>query len=273
MIFFFSGTGNTRWAATKLSRRLGEPLVDIAVEKEPRTYFLSPGERIGFCFPVHGWQPPAIVRRFVKTMSLADSEGGVGHIGGRHYCFVACTCGDEIGETMAIFTRDLATRGLLVDFAFSLIMPEAYVCLPFMHTDPPAKEQAKKMRAKIDLEEFAGMILAGQRGKEYTTKGAAPWLFSYVIGKYFNSRMVTDSKFRVDADKCLHCGRCEKSCPTGNLKMVHDHSVAILPSWSHDGSCTCCLACYHHCPAHAINYGRITRNRGQYYFERSGEPL
>ncbi|MCI7256823.1 MAG: ferredoxin, partial [Prevotella sp.] len=28
----------------------------------------------------------------------------------------------------------------------------------------------------------------------------------------------------------------------------------------------CCLSCYHHCPHHAINYGNITKKRGQYFF-------
>ena len=28
--------------------------------------------------------------------------------------------------------------------------------------------------------------------------------------------------------------------------------------------------CYHHCPVHAINYGKITRQRGQYFFKKKG---
>jgi len=75
--------------------------------------------------------------------------------------------------------------------------------------------------------------------------------------------MITDRKFTVDADVCIACGRCQQVCPTGDLQLDDQGR----PSWSHDGSCTCCLACYHHCPRHAINYGSITRRRGQYYFK------
>ena len=78
--------------------------------------------------------------------------------------------------------------------------------------------------------------------------------------------MITDKKFTVDADKCVHCTTCAKVCPTNNIAL-NNHQ---LPEWKHNGSCTCCLACYHHCPVHAINYGKITRQRGQYFFKKKG---
>ena len=61
MIFYFSGTGNTRWAAETISRKTGEELMFIPEElKGECRYTLAEGERIGFCFPVHGWQPPRL---------------------------------------------------------------------------------------------------------------------------------------------------------------------------------------------------------------------
>ena len=48
--------------------------------------------------------------------------------------------------------------------------------------------------------------------------------------------------------------------------MTDNGDGASTPEWQHNGRCTCCLSCYHHCPRHAINYGSITRRRGQYYF-------
>lgn len=253
MIFYFSGTGNTRWAAKEVAAQLDDRLVNICDAGESE-YVLAKDERIGFCFPVHGWQPPRIFRKFIERLTLKSDEGS-------HYCFAVFTCGDSIGETIKILNGDLAKKGIHVDFACSLTMPETYVCLPFMYTDTPEREETKKKIAAHDLSVYTEMIRNRESGF-HIVKGATPRLYSYVIGAYFNARMITDKKFTVDKDICIHCRKCEKTCPTNNIVMTDD-----LPTWKHDGSCTCCLACYHHCPKHAINYGNITRKRGQYYFK------
>ena len=257
MIFYFSGTGNTKWAAEALAKETGERLFFIPQEmKGDCNYNLKKGERIGFCFPVHGWQPPHIVRAFIKRMTIT-----------RHtetpfpYCFALVTCGDSIGKTMEILNHDLVSKQLTAVSVFSLIMPESYVCLPFMYTDTPEKESRKIANATDELKRYATMIVNRQANESHTTKGATPWLFSHVLGAYFNSKMITDKKFFVNTEACLRCGICQKVCPTDNITLSDG-----MPAWLHNDSCTCCLACYHHCPQHAINYGKRTKKRGQYYF-------
>lgn len=258
MIFYFSGTGNTRWAAESIARSTGERLLFIPEEIQGDCqYTLDNDERIGFCFPVHGWQPPGIVRRFISKLNIPNATG--------HYCFALCTCGDNIGETITILNKDLGKRGLHADSAFSLIMPETYVCLPFMYTDTKEREKEKIEAAGKELEHIAPIIARRTRGVELLTKGATPRIYSYIIGGYFNKRMITDKPFRVDESKCIGCGACVKICPTNNITGAK----GVIPRWKHNGECTCCLACYHHCPRHAIDYGERTKKRGQYYFGRT----
>jgi NAD-dependent dihydropyrimidine dehydrogenase PreA subunit len=166
---------------------------------------------------------------------------------------------------MEMLDKDLRKKGLHLDSAFSLIMPESYVCLPFMYTDTPQREHEKISKASEDLDRYIEMIKEKKVDEVHTQRGLTPWTFSHVIGAYFNNYMITDKKFTVDTDLCIHCGKCEKVCPTGDLLMKDG-----MPTWQHDDSCTNCLACYHHCPQHAINYGSITRKRGQYYFGHKG---
>ncbi|MCR4765229.1 MAG: EFR1 family ferrodoxin, partial [Bacteroidaceae bacterium] len=88
MIFYFSGTGNTRWAATQLAQAINEQLLFIPDEiKGNCRYVLKQNERLGFCFPTHGWMPPTIVRNFINKLHISNVEG--------HYCYALTTCGDD----------------------------------------------------------------------------------------------------------------------------------------------------------------------------------
>ena len=255
MIFYFSGTGNTRWVAEQIAQAIGEELVFIpdAIRDNKYDYAIDDKESIGFCFPTHGWQPPRIVREFISKLKVES-----------RYCWAVTTCGDNMGETMTILNKDLAKVGLRASALFSVIMPESYVCLPFMYTDTEEKEHQKIATARQQLLHIIECIRNRRTGVEELEKGATPRLYSYVIGGYFNAKMVTDKKFTVDEDVCIKCGKCVKVCPVDNIQ-------GTPPEWIHNGRCTSCLACYHYCPTHAINFGKITRKRGQYYFNKRGD--
>ena len=255
MIFYFSGTGNTRFVAEQIAAGIGEELVFIpdAIRENRFEFEIAPDESIGFCFPTHGWQPPRIIREFIRKLRI-----------NRNYCWALTTCGDNMGETMTILNKELAAIGLKTSATFSVIMPESYVCLPFMYTDTKEKEHEKIAEARKQLPHIIEYISKRKEGVEELDKGGTPRLYSYVIGEYFNKRMVNDKKFTVDSDVCSKCGKCQKVCPVDNI-------TGTPPEWNHNGRCTSCLACYHYCPVHAINFGKITRKRGQYFFNKRGD--
>ena len=59
MIFYFTGTGNSRWVAGALGTAFDEPLVSIADAlnegKDENVYPLREREKVFFVFPVHSW--------------------------------------------------------------------------------------------------------------------------------------------------------------------------------------------------------------------------
>ena len=134
MIFYFSGTGNTRWAAEHIAEATDDELVFIPdIEDGTYTPSLQAKERIGFCFPVHGWQPPRVVRQFIRRLNITDADS--------HYTYALMTAGDNIGETARILRKELAAVGLSLHAACSLLMPESYVGLPFMDVDSKENEE------------------------------------------------------------------------------------------------------------------------------------
>lgn len=255
MIFYFSGTGNTRWAAQTLASRLGEQVFYIPdIIKGECRYRLGENERLGFVFPVHGWRPPKIVREFIAKLTIE----------GKGYTYMLCTAGDNIGRTTEILRDDLAKRGIALHAAFSLIMPEAYVGLPFMDVDKPERERAKILKAEKDLQEYVGYIERRTEGIERTVKGRLPSLLSGPIGGFFVKHLVSDKPFHVVSSRCVRCGICADVCPVHDI----DGGLGKEPSWKHNGDCLSCFTCYHHCPHHAIEYGGRTKHKGQYYFLR-----
>ena len=185
MIFYFSGTGNTRWVAQQIAEAIGEKLLYIPdlIRNEQYEFTLQEEERLGFCFPTHGWQPPRIVRDFISRMKVHKAT----------FCWALTTCGDNMGEAMTILNRDLAKseglrsaegEPLQAETQFSVIMPESYVCLPFMKTDPEDKEHWKIENAKHQMHHIISVIKDRKRGIVELEKGATPRLYSYVIGVY-----------------------------------------------------------------------------------------
>ena len=164
MIFYFSATGNTQWAAQQLSEKTGERLVFIPdAMKGQCHYTLAAGERLGFCFPVHAWRPPVLVRHFVERLSIANAEG--------HYCFALCTAGDTTGESMRIFRHALMQRALHLDAVFSLLMPESYVGLPFMDVDTIEKEREKKCKPRYIWQASSRRLTRPKRWNKNPTWG------------------------------------------------------------------------------------------------------
>ena len=72
MIFYFSGTGNSKWIANQLSKKQQEDLFFIpdAWKNDTWEFSLQEDEKIGFVFPVYSWAPPVIVQEFIRKLSL-----------------------------------------------------------------------------------------------------------------------------------------------------------------------------------------------------------
>ena len=72
MIFYFSATGNSKWAAEKIASLVADKICDITTMGDHPEYSLKAGEKVGFVFPVHGWRVPRIVSEFLERLTLSN---------------------------------------------------------------------------------------------------------------------------------------------------------------------------------------------------------
>ena len=287
MIFYFSGTGNTKWAASKLAAATREDLISIAPYMRAddsshnlaEPFILKENERLGFVFPVHGWRVPKLVREFISKMKIlrepSDASGGNKAkaddcLKNRPFAYCGCTAGDSIGLTIenlneVIFQNpSLQALGITeVSSSYSLIMPESYIGLPFMDVDPKEREIRKKENAAQELAVVCEEIFDRKEGINRLVKGPIPWFFTKVVGGFFENVLITDKRFHVEKDRCVKCGICANVCPVGDIKGGHGE----YPVWLHHKDCLTCFTCYHHCPHHAIEFGRQTQKKVQYFYK------
>lgn len=254
MIYYFSGTGNSRYVAETLSNLLG--LVKKFIPATEPGKEIETNEDIGFVFPVYSWGVPPLVLEFIEK--LPDSLWETLEVGGyRLWCVMSC--GDEVAMAPEMLQKSLKKRGVKADGIWSIIMPNNYVLLPGFNVDSKEIEKKKLDATPPRLLEIAEAIRNGVQGFDIV-RGSIPRIKTRLVYPLFKRWGINTGKWHYTAS-CVGCGKCVTACPLHNVEMKERH-----PQWG--DSCCSCLACYHVCPYHAVEYGKETIKKGQYMFPK-----
>lgn len=254
MIFYYSATGNTGFAARYLGRLLKETTVDI-LKPEAQRFVPEKDETLGIMFPIYCWGIPPVVTQFLEDFPFQK------FVGSGRYLWGVCTCGDETGTAMRRLNCIFEKRaGKKADALWSVIMPNTYVMLPGFDVDSPKVERSKLESAPHRLDDIAGSIMERASGIYDVTEGSLPRLRSAVF-PVFKKWGVHTGWWHV-SNSCIGCGKCAAKCPAKNIRMVNSR-----PEWGK--KCFSCCACYHICPTHAVSYANFTRHKSQYIFPES----
>lgn len=258
MIIYFSGTGNSRLIAEQLHRHYfpedttQEKLYSLEADRllHPNRQLLNIEDDglVVWVFPIYSWGLPPIVTRFIKNVKFKGAERA------RHY--MVCTCGDDIGRADDQWRTNLGRRGWTPRGAFSVIMPNTYVCMKGFDVDAADVEAQKLAAMPARMEEIYNAIDRGFADSD-VTRGEYAWLKTNLVYGLFKAFKMSPASFHANSEKCSGCGLCARSCPLMNIKLVDRK-----PQWG--PVCAMCLRCYHQCPSHAIAYGKETADKGQY---------
>ncbi len=250
MILCFSGTGNSRRAADQLHDLLGDDLVRLAPGQMLRPERITidiTDRRLILVTPVHAWGLP---RRAVKVMRKANFTGI-----DRAKFYLVVTCGDDIGYTDTQWRKLVHAIGGTDVGAFSVQMPNIYTLLPGFDVDPPQLAM-DKLNASVSTVDRIAQSIASEEKTTQVVRGSYPWVKSKILYPLFNAFMCSPKPFHA-TDACTGCGKCMRNCSVSNISMVNGK-----PRWGKE--CNTCLRCYHCCPRHAVAYGNLTYNKGQY---------
>lgn len=252
MIFYFTGTGNSQYAAQFLAEKQNVELVSIGecLLKKRVIFVPDDGEPVGFVYPVHNWGPPEAVLKFVDKLQLARKN---------NYVFAIATCAKNVGDANEVLRDVMMANRIPLNAEFSLTMPNNHATAS--RVSPPSVAESILDSAEAELLHINEMI-SKRRSALESIKGSFPFIKTKIINpimlKYFRaSRLFHTEK------TCKGCGTCVKVCPMSNIRLESGR-----PVWGNH--CENCLACFHRCPNRAIECGTLTLNSGRYYNPRVG---
>lgn len=247
MVLYFTGTGNSRYAARKISEKLGDKLVSINeyIKKGEDGCFTDNRPWV-FVAPTYAWQLPKIVEKFIRSSRFSGSREA----------YFILTCGASVGNAAEKIESLCREKGFTFQGLSAVVMPENYIAM----FPVPTKEKARRIIEKANpiIDRLADSIREGRRfpsGKA----GLLSRLESGPINGMFYRFQVSAKGFRV-TESCVGCGKCAQLCPLNNIHLENEK-----PVWGSD--CTHCMACISACPTQAIEYKKISAGKPRHYLK------
>lgn len=231
IVFYFSGTGNTKYIAELFANAMKCQV--ISIEKERKfdiESIIYQNEIITFCFPIYGSFPPKIIRDFVGKYKEGLNNKKL---------ILLCSQAMASGDGARSILDELEGIKYEVIYASHFLMPNNICNIPF----PVLAKKWYVKKAKSKIQKIANNL----NMKKYKCTGFNP--ISILIGKsqrvifkkvekeYVNSLKINNS--------CNNCQKCINLCPINNL-YFKDGKIKTKKQ------CMFCYRCINFCPQKAI---------------------
>jgi len=245
-IYWFSGTGNSLYAAKLLAERVGDTELVNMRHRIPASRMVpvgGEGHSIGFVFPSYYGNLPRLVRTYIEELNILPGTD----------LFTVVTMGAFGQGAIRALDALLKTKGLSLRYGTGLRMPANYI----ISYDPAlfGAHDANRVDAKLKKTMQRAWKIADDI--IYLSRRVQKNLIS--TKTLYKNIEALDAGFTIaDPAKCTGCGLCKQVCPVGNIQIVDGE-----PVWQHH--CEHCVACISWCTSGAIEYGPMTAARTRYH--------
>ena len=230
-LLYFSPTGNVRHLAKTLADHLDPNETTLVPLEGSEPEELGQGEHLVLLYPIHGFNPPRNVQRFVRRLP-PDRFDAVS--------LIAVGCADHWVD-QAVSRR---LRRALTGKGYSVVVDEILAMpLTFVTAFPDDMGRSLVAGSEKRMQDVAASLDSIPRVAQ-----RVPWK-SRLVSLLGRLESPASRLFGLElhaSEGCTSCGTCWNECPQGNIRRGRDGR----PRFGFD--CLMCMRCIYNCPENAI---------------------
>ncbi|WP_243284321.1 EFR1 family ferrodoxin [Clostridium tyrobutyricum] len=240
VLYYFSGTGNTKWVADKFKSNFSNynidlKLINIEDKEQVKNECFKKNDFIIVGSPVYAEFPPKIVCNFLEKIKCENR---------RIKAIAYSTQAAKSSPAAHFMAQCLKKKGFKIVIQSNIRMPNNYY---FSIGKKPTKDNIELLLAnsenkiKLIVKKFIDDSVIVESNSELRLH------FSKFFCKIFIKKLPKLSKNLTSTDECGKCGICLMNCPQNNITFENGHAIF-------HSKCMLCMRCIHICPINAIRY-------------------